>query len=88
MRSRVRTCPIISLPRTSFNRVPALLLYHPSEKSSATGSLPPPRSDRAGINQSEKQSADNSLSAIDAIIATKPDVLVHAGDLFRSRVLP
>ncbi|MFZ1897247.1 metallophosphoesterase [Methanoregula sp.] len=31
---------------------------------------------------SEKQIYDNFLAAIDEIIRQKPDVLVHAGDLF------
>jgi exonuclease SbcD len=36
----------------------------------------------SGMNLREKQIYDNFLSAIDQIIAEKPDVLVHAGDLF------
>jgi exonuclease SbcD len=36
----------------------------------------------SGMNLREKQVYDNFLSAIDAIIREKPDVLVHAGDLF------
>lgn len=36
----------------------------------------------SGMNLREKQIYDNFLSAIDAIIQQKPDVLVHAGDLF------
>ena len=36
----------------------------------------------SGLNLREKQIYDNFLSAIDRIIAEKPDVLVHAGDLF------
>ena len=36
----------------------------------------------SGMNLREKQVYDNFLSAIDAIIHLKPDVLVHAGDLF------
>ena len=36
----------------------------------------------SGMNLREKQVYDNFLSAIDAIIKEKPDVLVHAGDLF------
>ncbi|MCE5298712.1 MAG: metallophosphoesterase [Methanoregulaceae archaeon] len=36
----------------------------------------------SGINLREKQIYDNFLSAIEKIIAEKPDVLVHAGDLF------
>jgi exonuclease SbcD len=36
----------------------------------------------SGANLREKQLYDNFLSAIDRIIAEKPDVLVHAGDLF------
>lgn len=35
-----------------------------------------------GMNLREKQIYDNFLKAIDAIIAEKPDALVHAGDLF------
>ena len=54
----------------------------------STGSLHPPQPDRAGINPSEKQPPDNFLSAIDAIIKEKPDVLVHMGDRFHVRVLP
>ena len=36
----------------------------------------------SGMNLREKQVYDNFLSVIDAIIKEKPDVLVHAGDLF------
>ncbi len=36
----------------------------------------------SGMNLREKQIYDNFLAAIDAIIRQKPDVLVHAGDLF------
>ncbi|OPY38301.1 MAG: DNA double-strand break repair protein Mre11 [Methanoregula sp. PtaU1.Bin051] len=36
----------------------------------------------SGMNLREKQIYDNFLSAIDEIIRQKPDVLVHAGDLF------
>jgi len=36
----------------------------------------------SGMNLREKQVYDNFLSAVDAIIREKPDVLVHAGDLF------
>jgi DNA repair protein SbcD/Mre11 len=36
----------------------------------------------SGMNLREKQIYDNFLSAIDVIINQKPDVLVHAGDLF------
>jgi DNA repair protein SbcD/Mre11 len=36
----------------------------------------------SGINLREKQIYDNFLSSIDVIIQQKPDVLVHAGDLF------
>ncbi len=36
----------------------------------------------SGMNLREKQIYDNFLSAVDKIIAAKPDVLVHAGDLF------
>jgi len=36
----------------------------------------------SGLNLREKQIYDNFLSAVDLIIAEKPDVLVHAGDLF------
>lgn len=36
----------------------------------------------SGINLREKQIYDNFLSAVDRIIDEKPDVLVHAGDLF------
>jgi exonuclease SbcD len=36
----------------------------------------------SGMNLREKQIYDNFLSAIDKIILQKPDVLVHAGDLF------
>ncbi len=36
----------------------------------------------SGMNLREKQIYDNFLSAIDVIIKQKPDVLVHAGDLF------
>jgi DNA repair protein SbcD/Mre11 len=35
-----------------------------------------------GMNLREKQVYDNFLAAIDTIIQQKPDVLVHAGDLF------
>jgi exonuclease SbcD len=35
-----------------------------------------------GMNLREKQVYDNFLKAIDEIISRKPDVLVHAGDLF------
>jgi DNA repair exonuclease SbcCD nuclease subunit len=35
-----------------------------------------------GMNMREKQVYDNFLKAIDEIIVQKPDVLVHAGDLF------
>ena len=35
-----------------------------------------------GMNLREKQIYDNFLAAIDVIIREKPDVLVHAGDLF------
>ena len=35
-----------------------------------------------GMNLREKQIYDNFLAAIDRIIREKPDVLVHAGDLF------
>ncbi|MCX6685126.1 MAG: hypothetical protein NTV10_00500 [Methanoregula sp.] len=42
----------------------------------------------SGMNLREKQVYDNFLLAVDAIIAAKPDVLVHAGNLFCSRVLP
>jgi DNA repair exonuclease SbcCD nuclease subunit len=35
-----------------------------------------------GMNLREKQIYDNFLSAIEVIIRQKPDVLVHAGDLF------
>jgi len=35
-----------------------------------------------------KQVIDNFLSAIDAIIKEKTDMLDHVCDLFRSRVLP
>jgi DNA repair exonuclease SbcCD nuclease subunit len=34
------------------------------------------------MNLREKQIYDNFLAAIDVIIQKKPDVLVHAGDLF------
>jgi len=34
------------------------------------------------MNLREKQVYDNFLKAIDEIIHQKPDVLVHAGDLF------
>jgi hypothetical protein len=34
------------------------------------------------MNLREKQVYDNFLSAIDVIIKQKPDVLIHAGDLF------
>ncbi len=40
------------------------------------------RLDPDGMNLREKQVYDNFLSAIDVIIHHKPDVLVHAGDLF------
>jgi DNA repair exonuclease SbcCD nuclease subunit len=40
------------------------------------------RLDPDGMNLREKQVYDNFLSAIDTIIHHKPDVLVHAGDLF------
>src|SRR5208337_3629631 len=36
----------------------------------------------SGMNLREKQIYDNFLAAIDVIIREKPDVLVHAGDLF------
>ncbi|MFA5348413.1 MAG: DNA repair exonuclease [Methanoregula sp.] len=36
----------------------------------------------SGMNLREKQIYDNFLSATDVIIKQKPDVLVHAGDLF------
>jgi exonuclease SbcD len=36
----------------------------------------------SGMNLREKQIYDNFLSAIEKIIAERPDVLVHAGDLF------
>jgi len=36
----------------------------------------------SGMNLREKQIYDNFLSAIEVIIQQKPDVLVHAGDLF------
>jgi len=36
----------------------------------------------SGMNLREKQIYDNFLSAVDEIIKAKPDVLVHAGDLF------
>ena len=36
----------------------------------------------SGMNLREKQIYDNFLLAIDRIIEGKPDVLVHAGDLF------
>ena len=36
----------------------------------------------SGMNLREKQVYDNFLSAIEVIISEKPDVLVHAGDLF------
>ena len=36
----------------------------------------------SGLNLREKQIYDNFLSAIDQIIDQKPDVVVHAGDLF------
>jgi len=36
----------------------------------------------SGMNLREKQVYDNFLAAVDAIIREKPDVLVHAGDLF------
>jgi DNA repair protein SbcD/Mre11 len=36
----------------------------------------------SGMNLREKQVYDNFLKAIDEIIRQKPDVLVHAGDLF------
>ena len=36
----------------------------------------------SGMNLREKQIYDNFLTAIDVIIREKPDVLVHAGDLF------
>jgi DNA repair protein SbcD/Mre11 len=36
----------------------------------------------SGMNLREKQVYDNFLKAIDEIICQKPDVLVHAGDLF------
>jgi len=36
----------------------------------------------SGMNLREKQVYDNFLAAVDAIINEKPDVLVHAGDLF------
>jgi len=36
----------------------------------------------SGMNLREKQVFDNFLKAIDEIILQKPDVLVHADDLF------
>jgi exonuclease SbcD len=36
----------------------------------------------SGMNLREKQVYDNFLAAVDVIIKEKPDVLVHAGDLF------
>ena len=36
----------------------------------------------SGMNLREKLIYDNFLSAVDRIIEAKPDVLVHAGDLF------
>ena len=36
----------------------------------------------SGMNLREKQVYDNFLAAVDIIIKEKPDVLVHAGDLF------
>jgi len=36
----------------------------------------------SGMNLREKQIYDNFLSAVDRIITERPDVLVHAGDLF------
>ena len=36
----------------------------------------------SGMNLREKQVYDNFLAAVDAIVKEKPDVLVHAGDLF------
>ena len=36
----------------------------------------------SGMNLREKQVYDNFLAAVDAIIREKPDVFVHAGDLF------
>jgi DNA repair protein SbcD/Mre11 len=36
----------------------------------------------SGMNLREKQIYDNFLSAIERVIAERPDVLVHAGDLF------
>ncbi len=36
----------------------------------------------SGINLREKQIYENFLSAVDRVIGEKPDVLVHAGDLF------
>jgi DNA repair exonuclease SbcCD nuclease subunit len=36
----------------------------------------------SGMNLREKQVYDNFLKVIDEIIQQKPDVLVHAGDLF------
>jgi len=36
----------------------------------------------SGLNLREKQIYENFLSSVDRIIAAKPDVLVHAGDLF------
>jgi DNA repair exonuclease SbcCD nuclease subunit len=38
----------------------------------------------SGMNLREKQVYDNFLAAVDAIIKEKPDVLVHAGDLFET----
>ena len=36
----------------------------------------------SGMNLREKQVYDNFLAAVDVIIKEKPDVLIHAGDLF------
>ena len=36
----------------------------------------------SGLNLREKQIYENFLSSVDRIIAARPDVLVHAGDLF------
>lgn len=45
------------------------------------------RLDENGMNLRERLIYENFLSSVDAVIAVKPDVLVHAGDLF-DRVKP
>jgi hypothetical protein len=56
---------------------------HPHRRHNHPGLAAASRLDpESGMNLREKQVYDNFLSAIDTIIRQKPDVLVHAGDLF------